>query len=73
MKDPKGARRKYLGYIEMQRMIARYPIECKELVHRKETEEEKKNKRKAQTYERNAQAKISITCIGVIIIEKRIY
>ena len=33
----------------------------------------KKNKRKAQTYERNAQAKISITCIGVIIIEKRIY
>ena len=67
MKDPKGARRKYLGYIEMQRMIARYPIECKELVYRK------KNKRKAQTYERNAQAKISITCIGVIIIEKRIY
>ena len=42
MKDPKGARRKYLGYIEMQRMIARYPIECKELVYRKETEEEKR-------------------------------
>jgi hypothetical protein len=42
MKDPKGARRKYLGYIEMQRMIARYPVECKELVYRKETEEEKR-------------------------------
>ena len=46
MKDPKGARRKYLGYIEMQRMIARYPIECKELVHRKETEEEKRIREK---------------------------
>ena len=45
MKDPKGARRKYLGYIEMQRMIARYPIECKELVYRKETEEEKEDAR----------------------------
>lgn len=46
MKDPKGARRKYLGYIEMQRMIARYPIECKELAHRKETEEEKRIREK---------------------------
>lgn len=41
MKDPKGARRKYLGYIEMERMIARYPSECRSLGRRKETEEER--------------------------------
>lgn len=46
MRDPKGSRRKYLGYIEMQRMIMRYSSECKELGTRKETEQEKKERLK---------------------------
>lgn len=44
MKDPKSSRRKYLGYIEMQRMIMRYPSECKDFESRKETEQEKEER-----------------------------
>lgn len=40
MKDKKALRRKYLAQIEMERMLARYPYECKDLGTHQMTQEE---------------------------------